>query len=740
MRHAAAARFANYLATDSVQFDNAMMQPPAVLLPLVLIIVLMVVPCWSQTAVVTEHNDNARTGQTLNELLLAPSNVNMQHFGKLFTQPVDGTVVGQPLMVPNLLLPNGTIHNVVYVTTQHDSVYAFDADSNQGNNAAPLWQVSFINPAAGITSVPIADFGCTGIHFAEIGIMGTPVIDLGSNTMYVVAKTRENGSYFFRLHALDITSGAEKFGGPVVLSASVPNLNGVLNFNPAIHMQRPALLLNNGVVYIGIGGNGCDTYKYHGWLFAYDSHTLAKLGVFVTTPNGIKGGFWQSGGGPAADAVGNIYFETANGTFDANKGGVDYGDTILKLHLGTSGFTVVDSFTPFNQGFLSLNDLDLGSGGVVLLPDQAGLHTHELIAGGKGSTVYLIDLDNMGKYDGIQDNVVQNFPNAVPAEIESVPAYWNNNVYITGEGDYIKQFSLNSSLLSSGPVFQTPVIFGLGGPGSVSVSANGASNGILWAIRHGSPILYAFDASNVSTMLYSSAQAPNLRDKMANVPRFATPTIANGKVYMAGQSLMVYGLFSNLTALAGNNQTAADGTLLPIPLQIQATSIYSGAPVPGATITCKDGGVGGAFSSAVMTTDSSGLASTTYRLPAKLLTVTINCTSPTFVPVTFTETAVAGLPTHFSIVSGNLQTGPAATILASPLVVRVTDIHYQPVAGVVVNFTDNGAGGIFSATSLSTDSKGLTSVTYTTPSVPGTYIIKAIASGLPAVKFTVTVN
>ena len=334
----------------------------AILLWAVSVSLLFPARVHGQASVLTEHNDVARTGQNLSETVLTPANVNSVQFGKLFTQNVDGTIVGQPLYVPNVTLANGTTHNVVYVATQHDSVFAFDADNNQGNNALPLWTVSFSNPANGISSVPIADYGCTGTHFTELGITGTPVIDSVSRTIYLVAKTLENGQYVFRLHALDIGSGQEKFGGPVMITGAVPSNSGMLNFNPAVHMQRPALLLLNGAVYLGFGSTGCDTYAYQGWLFAYDSQLRQQLGVFVSTPNGTRGSIWQAGGGPAADSEGNIYLQTANGTFDANTGGLDYGDSILKLGLANDVLGVEDYFTPFDQSYLAANDFDLGIG------------------------------------------------------------------------------------------------------------------------------------------------------------------------------------------------------------------------------------------------------------------------------------------------------------------------------------------------------------------------------------------
>ncbi|HLK34672.1 MAG TPA: hypothetical protein VKT29_16375, partial [Terriglobales bacterium] len=274
--------------------------------------------CLGQARVLTEHNDNLRSGANTTETILTPANVNFNSFGKLFTDSVDGYVVGQPLYVSNLEFPDGTVHNTVYVATQHDSVFAFDADTPQ----AALWTTRFINPAAGITTVPMSDYGCPGTAFTEIGIVSTPVIDPVRGALYVVAKTLENGAYIYRLHALSLTTGVDLLP-PTVITASAATSTGTLQFNPAIQMQRPALLLSGGTIYIGFGGNGCDTYAYHGWLLAYDQLSLLPAGVFVTTPNGKQGAIWMAGGGPAADANGTIFFSTANGTFDASSGGSD---------------------------------------------------------------------------------------------------------------------------------------------------------------------------------------------------------------------------------------------------------------------------------------------------------------------------------------------------------------------------------------------------------------------------------
>src|ERR1700693_2756013 len=415
-------------------------QPVARLAVVFFVLCLGFSAAWGQNDVLTQHNDNTRSGLNANETLLTPAKVTVSKFGKLFTHAVDGIIVGQPLYASNVLMNDGQMHNVVYVATQHNTVYAFDADSTQGNNASPLWSVSLND---GGTPDPISDYGCTGTHYTEIGIMGTPVIDPGKTTLYVVAKTLNNSVRNFSLHALDITTGNELLGAPVTITGTARSSDGSGTFNPIFQMQRPALLLQNGVVYIGFGGNGCDVYAYNGWFFAYNSQTLQQEGVFLVTPNGKAGSIWQGGSGPAADADGYIYVATANGTYDAN----DFGDSVLKMGWNGNVFGVLDFFTPYNQLQLAHEDLDLGSSGPVVLPDQPGLYPHELVAGGKQGTLYLINRDNPGKYNANTDSVIQSIPAAVATELNGVPSYWNGNLYLAGDDDYIKQYSLINGLL-----------------------------------------------------------------------------------------------------------------------------------------------------------------------------------------------------------------------------------------------------------------------------------------------------
>ena len=495
------------------------------------------------TGVLTHHNDNSRTGQNLNESVLSPANVTQSKFGKLFSYPLDGQVFAQPLYVYKVPI-DGQNHNVIYVATEHDTVYAFDAD-NKASSA--LWSVSFLNSAEGVTPIPSSDLD-SPIN-PEIGVTSTPVIDGNSGTLYVLAATKENGNYVHRLHALDITSGAEKFGGPVVIQGSVPgsgsgSSNGQITFQTKIQLQRPALLLSKGVIYLAWASYN-DHGLYHGWVMAYDASTLHQIAIWNDTPNGERGGIWQSGCGLSADSAGNVYVAIGNGTFDAYAGGANYGDSFIKLTLNGSSLSVTDYFTPFNQQTLSDEDSDLGSSGLVLLPDQAGVNPHLGISAGKEGKIYLVNRDHLGKFQSDNDSqIVQSIPDALGTTPDdrnfSSAVYWNGSVYFVGNTDAIKQFQLNSGLLSTSPVSQSSHQFGY--TGTSSISANGSGNGILWTMEAGGSVLHAYDATNLANELYNSKQAGS-RDFFGSAIRFNPPTVANGKVYVAGQTeIAVFGL------------------------------------------------------------------------------------------------------------------------------------------------------------------------------------------------------
>jgi len=494
--------------------------------------------------VFTYHNDSARTGQNLQEYALTTATVNSSTFGMLFSCPVDGAVYAEPLYVANFNI-GGQTRNVVFIATEHDSVYAFDADSS---SCVQLWQTSFLS--SGVTTVPPADTGELRDIIVEIGITSTPVIDPSTNTIYVVAKTKEtvgsgcsSGSpcYFHRLHALDLTNGAEKFGGPVVVSAP--------NFVPLFHLQRPALLLNNGTVYIGFGSHG-DSNIYQGWLMAYNAATLAQQWVWHSTdPTGgssNQGAIWGSGNGPALDASGNIYVETANGVFD---GVNNFSDSVVKL---SPAGARLDFFTPLDQAVMQQNDLDLGSGGPIILPDAVGsaAHPHVMIIQGKTGVVYLLDQTNLGGYHPAANQDLGEVFVAINGFFGQ-PAYWNGNLYTTAGIDNLRQYSISNGALSTTSSSNSSNGFPAEG-GTPAVSSSGTTNGIVWAAdatavyqnAGGAVILDAYDATNVSTWLYSS---PSTGPGAAAVAIFFTvPTVANGKVYVGGQfAFTVFGLLPN---------------------------------------------------------------------------------------------------------------------------------------------------------------------------------------------------
>ncbi len=681
---------------------------------------------FAQVSVLTNKNDNTREGLNASEILLSTANVNSNQFGKLFTFNVDGYVSAQPLYMYGLTINGGT-HNVVFVATEHNSVYAIDADTG-----SLLWSTSLG------ASVPSSVEGCSGVTgLAEMGILGTPVIDPTTNTMYISAKTYVSPNAYHSLHALDVTTGLEKFGGPVPIAATV----GTLAFAPLQQIQRPGLLESNGNIYIGFGSNGCD-FNARGWLFAFSASNLQQMAVMTMQPDNSYGSsIWQGGVGPAADAAGNIYLSTANGVF--NYSANDFGDSVLRLSLGTGGFTVADYFTPYDQGFMAANDEDLGSGGPILLPTQTGSTTPDLlVASGKDEDLYLINRDNMGGYNSTNNNqIVQYVPTALLGEFFGAPLYWNGYVYFLAHQDYLRAYSLtinssSNSVLSTTPVAQT------GGKlttiGLPSISANGITNGIVWLVRNVSniPKLSAYDATALF-LLYDSGQAANGRDTLGTVGHFATPTIANGKVYAGTQTqLVVYGLFPDIAATTGNGQTGAAGTTLPTALTVTANNPYTKAGIPGVVVTFSDGGKGGVFSSPTATTGSDGTATTTYTLPKTPQTVTITGTSPGYAFATFTETSVVGPVASIALVSGSKQTGTVGTTLPLPIVVRAKDAAGNLVSGASISFTD-GVGGTFAPNPGITGTNGQTSVMYTLPTVAKTLTVTA-SNG--SVKLNITEN
>jgi hypothetical protein len=542
---------------------------------LLLVVAVGAHPTFAQVSVTTYHNDNSRTGQNTQETVLTTANVTYNTFGKLFSVSVDGNVYAQPLVLSNVAIGGGT-HNVVYVATENDSVYAIDAQ-----NGTVYWRESLILNGGS----PIPDGILTGNPpntwnnniAPHYGITGTPVIDPTTNTIYVVASTDESGVHH-RLHALNVASGAEKFGGPKVISGSY---EGQV-FAADDDFNRPALLLQSGHVIVAFG-QPCDECTY-GWVFSYSASTLAQEAAFNTNPGTIGGTVWMSGDGVAADPSGNLYFATGNGDFDASD---EFGDTIIKFGLPSVGaFPFLDYFTPNIQLDLNANDWDLGSGGVLILPDlPSGAHPHLLVQAGKTGTIYLVDRTNMGHWCGSQtctDPDVQEIlgsPSRIGglstnlAGVWGSPAYWNGNVYFPSANkepglggnvsDYLKAYSFNaggSGLLSTQPTSNTPEKFGWPGP-NPTISSNGTTNGVVWGVDDGSypssscitngtgvggcAILYAYNATNLSQELYNSKTAPWNGDAPGPAVKFSVPTVANGKVYVGTQnSLAVYGNMS----------------------------------------------------------------------------------------------------------------------------------------------------------------------------------------------------
>jgi Legume lectin domain/Chitobiase/beta-hexosaminidase C-terminal domain len=534
----------------------------------------------AQVNVTTWHNDLSRSGANAQETILTTGNVNVNNFGKLFSVPVDGQVYAQPLYVSGVSIAGGT-HNVVYAATQHDSVYAIDADSGT------VYATVSLIPSGGTTVSSSADLSCGDIN-PEVGITGTPVIDPASNTLYVVSKSKVNGSIVQHLHALSTLTLAEKLGGPVQIQASAPGSakdgNGTtVTFDPRLENQRPGLVLENGHVLIAWGGH-CDNPPYHGWLMSYNAATLVQEAAFNATPNAESststqtpaGGIWMAGAAPAVDANGDIYLTTGNGHF----GNGDYSDSVIKLGPPANNtFPVLDYFTPFDQG--GPGDSDVGSSGLVLFPTTSS-GAQLLVQQGKEGAIYLVDRNNLGKYcanqtPGCTDSdpqIVQEILGATPGVLSS-PLYWNGRLYWPSF-DFLYSWSVDpaSGLISTLPTSRSAQQFAR--TAGASLSANGGANGIVW-IMHNTGELFAFDATDLTKVLWTSGQAPNNRDGAGSATKFAPPTIVNGKVYVGtSNSVVAYGQL---------NATATTPTFSP------GSGTYSGPQsvtitdaTPGATI------------------------------------------------------------------------------------------------------------------------------------------------------------
>ena len=502
----------------------------------------------SSVDVVTYHYDIARDGLNANETVLTPSNVTPSKFGLLMLLPVDGKVDGQPLYLSNLTA-GGQPRNVVYVVTENDSVYAFDADSG-----AQIWKTSIL----GANETTSGDRGCSQIT-PQIGITSTPVIDrsAGPNgAIFVVGMSLDqSGAYHQRLHALDVTNGTELANSPSEIHASYPGSGanssaGNVIFDPGQYAERAGLLLLNGVIYLGWTSH-CDTEPYTGWLMGYNESTLAQSSVLNLTPNGSEGSIWMAGAGLAADSSGNIYFLDANGTFDTtlNANGFpssgDFGNGFLKVSTAGGTLAVADYFESNNTVNESGEDLDLGSGGALVLPDltdSSGAVHHLAVGAGKDQNIYVVNRDSMGKFNAQNNNAIYQEITGAIGGVWSMPAYFNNTVYYGAVSDTLKAFSIANAKLATTASFASVTSFPY--PGTTpAISASGTTNGIVWAVENSSPaVLHAFNATNLQE-LYNSSQAANSRDQFGNGNKFITPVVVNGKVYVGTpSSVAVFGL------------------------------------------------------------------------------------------------------------------------------------------------------------------------------------------------------
>ncbi len=618
-----------------------------------------------QVSVVTQHNDNNRTGQNTSETILTTSNVNVSNFGKLFSLTVDGLIYAQPLYLPNVTI-GGSLHNVVYVATEHNSVYAFDADDANGTT---LWHANLGS------SVPSDDIcgssGCYTDLTPEIGITGTPVIDPQAGVLYAAAKNKDSdGSYHYRLHALNVSSGAEMLGGPVEISAA--------NFAPLFEMNRPGLLLAGGNVYVAFGSVG-DTVPWYGWVMAYDASTLAQVAVRNTSPSLISGGsIWGGGQGPVADNAGSVYVMTANGNFNANTGGSDYGTSFLKL--GGSNLSVLDHFTPYNQSYLgnSVWDVDLGAGGPLLIPG-----TTLLLGGGKDGILRLVDSAKMGGFNSNFNANVQQWQ-AISGRIMGAPVYWSGPtlgpvIYLWGDGEPLRAWSFTGQTFQVSPVSQGTILNTAGysnmAPLSISSDGSTAGTGIVWAATSLSGNanegtvpgrLWAFDADNLTNELWDSQQ-DSARDSVGNYAKFVPATVANGKVYLATFSgqLLVYGLLSALdfSITAGpSSQSVVAGSSISYIVYANPQPGFSGTVV----LTCSGLPAGASCSPASISVPSgSGQVSTpltvatTTSTAAGSFSFTITGSSGSVVQTTTASLTVTAATSSFTL---------TATALAPPTI------------------------------------------------------------------------
>ena len=510
----------------------------------------------AQNDVLTWHNDVARTGQNLSEAILTPALVNSTNFGLLANVAVDGKVDAQPLYASALTLPGLGTHNILYIATENATVYAVNADSG-----TIYWHKSLL----GAGEIASDDRNC-GQVAPEIGITSTPVIDrsVGAHgTLFLVAMSKDtSGNYYQRIHALDLTTGAEQANSPVLVQATYPgtgdgSANGTVSFTPGQYKERPALLVVNGTLYTSWGSH-CDIRPYAGWLMAYSESTLKQTSVIDFAPNGNEAALWNAGAGPAADSSGNLYVALANGTFDTTLTAAgfpsegDYGNAVAKVALQNGKLNVLDYWTMYNSNQESNGDVDLGSGGLMLIPNQVDstqMTRHLAVAAGKDQNLYLVDQDNMGHYDATNDGTIyQQLSSALPGGVWSSPAYFNGSIYYGSVGSNLRAFQFSQARLVTTAVQTTTTTFAY--PGTTpSISAYGAANGIVWATENTNPaILHAYEAGNLDTELYNSNQAANSRDHFGAGNKYIVPTIVNGKVYVGTtNSVGIFGFIRQST-------------------------------------------------------------------------------------------------------------------------------------------------------------------------------------------------
>jgi hypothetical protein len=673
--------------------------------------------------------DNANSGMNLQETLLTPANVNSTSFGKLFSYAVDGYVYAQPLYVSGLTMPDGKAHNVLFVATEHDSVYAFDADSDGGSNAFPLWHASLLTTAygaaSGATTVPAWELGAQDI-VPEQGITGTPVIDVTAKTLFVVAKTWENGAIIQRLHALNIVTGAEQSYGPSTpLTATVPGTgngssDGSLTFSSFWQNQRPGLALFNGYVYVAWGSVG-DDGPWHGWIMAFNEQTLTQSGAMCLSPNGYGNGIWASGAGLPIDTItpnGRLFAVAGNGDYTSYppvSSSVDYSNSVLRFDLTGGLLTPTDAFTPFNQATLTATDVDQGSGGILMLPDQAGAYPHELVQVGKEGRILVLDRDDLGGYapgGASNTNAVQDIDGQLTGGMWGTPVYWNGHVFFWGVSDYLKRFELTNGSLSLTPSSIGNFASAFPAPTPV-VSSNGTSNGVLWAIRadgynsSGSAILYAYDPTNLTAPLYESDT--NASDDGGPAVKFTVPVVTNGKVYTgAAYQVNVYGLLNGQTKAAAPTITPNGGSFGG------AQQVALSTTTPNATMYfTTDGSLPTAASTAytapfTLTTDTTvrAIASAQNFLQSPVTNASFNFVTqtpaPTFSPVagsyTSTQTvtisdSVAGATIYYTI-DGSTPTTSSA-VYSAPITVSYNEtVNALAVSGTLT--PSNVAGAVYS--------------------------------------------